>query len=81
MWTETTGIVSRHMMIAEIIGQEYIWIWNVQLPTDAHSMVYNFDSLATADLMPGKAYSLVVQTYDSDGHQATTSSTFSVSNL
>lgn len=80
-WSETTGIVSSSIMVAEMNGQEENWIWNATVSLDTDSAVYNFDGSATASLSPGKTYQVILHTYDNDGNQATTTSTFSVSVL
>jgi hypothetical protein len=79
-WSETTGIVSSLIMVAEINnGQEQNWIWDATVSPDTDSAIYNFDGSATASLSPGKTYQVILHTYNDIGHQATTGSTFSVS--
>jgi hypothetical protein len=77
-WSETTGIVSSLIMVADISDQEENWIWSIHLQPGTHSVVYNFDDLALASLEPGKTYLIIIHTYDNDDHQATTSSSFSI---
>ncbi len=78
-WSDTSGIASHDLMIWEIVGQEANWIWTVSLPAHARSIPYNSDGKATANLVPGKKYGVTIHTYDNEGHQATTVSSFSVS--
>ena len=77
-WQETTGIATYGLSVAEVVGNVDNWIWWTSLPAGNNSTLYNWDGTATADLQSGKTYRILLHTWDANGHQATTTSTFSI---
>jgi hypothetical protein len=76
-WQETTGIAEYGLSVAEVVGNVENWIWWTSLPAGNNSTLYNWDGTGP-DLESGKTYRILLHTWDANGHQATTMSTFSI---
>ena len=77
-WQEATGISSYGLNVAEVVGNVNNWIWWTNLSEGNNSVLYNYDGRATEGLQSQKTQISVLHTWDDNGHQATTTSTFSI---
>jgi hypothetical protein len=74
-WGEVDSITSYVLVVEDEPGSS---IWHKTFPADTHSCVYNFDGRATEPLQSGETYGIILHTFDSNGNQASTESSFYV---
>ena len=74
-WSEASGIDRYVLMVHGENGH----LWTTSIPAGTTSCKYNYDGTAADSLQWEKSYSIFLHTFDSDGHQATTTSGFIIS--
>lgn len=78
-WSAASDIERYYFSIEkQVLESESIFIWFGDAPSGTTNVVYNFDATAIEPLYSGNNYKIYIHTIDSEGHQATTVSYFSV---
>jgi hypothetical protein len=75
IWQEASNIMTYSLRI-HIEGGDRTW--NKSFNVGTNSAVYNSDDTASALLQSGQTYRIYLHTFDSNGNQATTESTFTI---
>jgi hypothetical protein len=77
-WSEASNIETYTIIIQEITGDGQDYLWMATFPAGTTSALYNSDGEAEGPLEAGQSYRIYLHTYDGEGNQATTTSTFSI---
>ncbi len=77
-WSGVVGVSSYGIVISDVSGESENWVWQYSsIPSGMTSVVFNCDDRATP-LQSGRSYKAYLHTYDTNGNQATTVTSFSV---
>jgi hypothetical protein len=77
-WTMAENIDKYSLRIHALDGDNEYNIWWIDLPQGTTSCIFNQDGTALENLQSGRSYKAYIVTYDSNGHHASTDSSFTV---
>lgn len=77
-WGQTTNAYRYMIGVAELIGTSENFLWWASAPAGTNALAYNSNGSATAPLAAGKTYKVYLHSYDADGNQSTTRSSFTI---